>query len=775
MKLTLKFLNLFFVFNITLMTLANPVKAEEIDITDLSVLKDYNFLFRSKNYLELKTNITTQKDPSYLESYLMGNVLKKERHFKESALWFARAAFKFKELPPAHSFEVIKSYMDSGIRRSGVYPDCVYELAWTYLSLGGPGSAENASKMLELLPRNVDPVLGRKILELRVEIIGKLNPAMAIEIYQSILKDFKSPLIYLRLGGLNYRAGIIDAALENYFQALAFPQNDWTFIKAAAQINILLEKYPGLNNKIDNFRKVQLAEAMRIDRRYHQSLTLWKTISVAHLKQDELGLYVQNYCRLNISMRQYYRCHDIILKHKDILTPEQKEKVYLDAAERLYSSNQYELITRLIPPGEFRGTSLYRIRSLEKIRHANRRTEAADYLKRYDSDSTYAEGVFFSSCFEYIEVKNHNEALSCLNELASLTVNVSSGGRARYFIGRIYEDLKEYENADKAFKEVYLNSPEHFYAFGALAKVKSYNKNNTIPLPDLSHFNTHEEKNRAIRTWIADNFNNDEALKSFFAEKKKKPEFGIDSFWIDFEKKLKLTEKSLTESEKKASAYLSMGLDSLAEEYFTREPSSLERKFQVFLNSAILSEDAYLKATYIQALLSVYKKQADVMTMSALASDCLYPTPFRSIVSSASEKYSVEEAQVYALMKQESGFHPGATSRSGAKGLMQIMPATATWLNKSLKIKALDLYNPRHSIEMGAVFYAWLNKISDGDFEKMAIAYNAGPGRLKQWINRYYKDDFEVFLEKIPADETYYYVQKTRKNYDRYKILLGNL
>jgi soluble lytic murein transglycosylase len=73
---------------------------------------------------------------------------------------------------------------------------------------------------------------------------------------------------------------------------------------------------------------------------------------------------------------------------------------------------------------------------------------------------------------------------------------------------------------------------------------------------------------------------------------------------------------------------------------------------------------------------------------------------------------------------------------------------------------------------MAASFYSWLNKSNGGVMEKIAIAYNAGPGRLSQWTQRYKSDDLEYFLEQIPVLETYGYVQKTRKNYDRYKILM---
>ena len=93
-----------------------------------------------------------------------------------------------------------------------------------------------------------------------------------------------------------------------------------------------------------------------------------------------------------------------------------------------------------------------------------------------------------------------------------------------------------------------------------------------------------------------------------------------------------------------------------------------------------------------------HKFFVDVFLMSKQARKFLYPMPFYPIVDKVSKKYGVEKERIYALMKQESSFNPVATSYVGAKGLMQVMPKTAKWLNKRLKISNLNLYNPEHSL-----------------------------------------------------------------------------
>jgi len=73
---------------------------------------------------------------------------------------------------------------------------------------------------------------------------------------------------------------------------------------------------------------------------------------------------------------------------------------------------------------------------------------------------------------------------------------------------------------------------------------------------------------------------------------------------------------------------------------------------------------------------------------------------------------------------------------------------------------------------LGVKFFSSMQKRYSGVFEKVAVAYNAGPGRLSRWIREYEFDDIYAFLEQIPLQETYLYVQKTRNFYDRYNVLL---
>lgn len=144
--------------------------------------------------------------------------------------------------------------------------------------------------------------------------------------------------------------------------------------------------------------------------------------------------------------------------------------------------------------------------------------------------------------------------------------------------------------------------------------------------------------------------------------------------------------------------------------------------------------------------------------------------------------YTVDAALIHAIMRQESRFDPSAESPSGARGLMQLMPATARYVvgqnNLKAKYRAGEaLENPQLNLEIGQRYVASLleDKFVDGDVSSLLIAYNAGPGNLARW-KRQWQDvsDPLLFVELIPAVETRRYVERVLSNYWMYRMR-GNL
>ncbi|HKY96167.1 MAG TPA: lytic transglycosylase domain-containing protein [Kiloniellales bacterium] len=153
----------------------------------------------------------------------------------------------------------------------------------------------------------------------------------------------------------------------------------------------------------------------------------------------------------------------------------------------------------------------------------------------------------------------------------------------------------------------------------------------------------------------------------------------------------------------------------------------------------------------------------------------LYPVPPWQPPSG----YFVDEALVYALIRQESAFDPGAKSHAGARGLMQIMPRTASYVagDGSLKGSQKDtLFDPALNLQLGQEYLVHLMSLGEvgNDLFRLCAAYNGGPGNLIKWQRETnFAGDPLLFIESIPAAETRDYIERVLANYWIYSARLG--
>jgi soluble lytic murein transglycosylase len=148
--------------------------------------------------------------------------------------------------------------------------------------------------------------------------------------------------------------------------------------------------------------------------------------------------------------------------------------------------------------------------------------------------------------------------------------------------------------------------------------------------------------------------------------------------------------------------------------------------------------------------------------------EMFYPYAWRDEMRDAAQRRGIDPYLVAAVVREESSYYPRATSRAGARGLMQLMPATAR-----LMAPAGNLEDPGFNIELGTRFLAEL--IRDFADPRLAVAaYNAGPNRVRQWLNTRRSDDLEAFVEQIPFDETRLYVKRVVLSWDEYRRIYGS-
>lgn len=154
--------------------------------------------------------------------------------------------------------------------------------------------------------------------------------------------------------------------------------------------------------------------------------------------------------------------------------------------------------------------------------------------------------------------------------------------------------------------------------------------------------------------------------------------------------------------------------------------------------------------------------------------EMLYPFAWRKEITEAAERAGLDPYLVAALVREESSYYPRAVSRVGARGLMQLMPATAQPMYERdgmpFTIPLLD--DPTVNIELGTRFLAGLLR-ELGDPRLALAAYNAGPRRSREWWRARRTDDVEAFVELIPFDETRQYVKRVMLSWEEYRRIYG--
>lgn len=149
-----------------------------------------------------------------------------------------------------------------------------------------------------------------------------------------------------------------------------------------------------------------------------------------------------------------------------------------------------------------------------------------------------------------------------------------------------------------------------------------------------------------------------------------------------------------------------------------------------------------------------------------------FPLMHQDIVRDQALDTGLDASWIYAVLRQESAFNPTAISSVGALGLMQLMPATAREVSRSLGLPRPTrngLFEPRTNITLGSNYLARMKQRFGGNPILATAAYNAGPARVERWLPEQ-TTDADLWIATIPFDETRAYVRRVlayRLIYDR--------
>lgn len=192
-----------------------------------------------------------------------------------------------------------------------------------------------------------------------------------------------------------------------------------------------------------------------------------------------------------------------------------------------------------------------------------------------------------------------------------------------------------------------------------------------------------------------------------------------------------------------------------------------ERTFQLSQGAEIpfrlylvtLSERLSANILTFTLLTQIFRDAPDMINETT--TKLFFPLNIESLVREQT-KDVLDHFLVLSLIRQESAFNPRAYSPAGAVGFMQLMPRTARRLKH---VSKRQLFEPKTNIEIGVRYLIRRLQQHSGDVELTLAGYNAGDGKVEEWLKRYNVTDRMLFLDLIPYRETREYVTAILRNY----------
>ncbi|MEO8277048.1 MAG: lytic transglycosylase domain-containing protein [Thermoanaerobaculia bacterium] len=208
-------------------------------------------------------------------------------------------------------------------------------------------------------------------------------------------------------------------------------------------------------------------------------------------------------------------------------------------------------------------------------------------------------------------------------------------------------------------------------------------------------------------------------------------------------------------------------------------PSSTDNRASTALRGLILARTGDRRES-LRALRTAFPRLATAHqeTVPRVALDLFYPRAFAGDVTRLAGERSLPASLVFGIVHQESGFDPVAKSHAGARGLMQIMPATGRELAKRLGMtfSSQRLFEPEYSLRLGTTYFRQLMAMFDNRLELALAGYNGGPGRIQRlWREQPSNGEVDQFLEGLQPTESRNYVKRILVLAESYRSLYSDL
>jgi len=702
------------------------------------------------------------KSKDYRIQYLCGIAEEKNRNFKNAIFHFTSSCFKYSKpknlkIYPQPVYQYIKSFHI----KSKFYFDSVYKIAKIFFLYN---EIAYTIKFLELIPESKHYLYFRAQLLKASAFKKDREYAIALKILTELSnKDFlqnKKSIIYLRIASIYSSQNRYQLSQQFYIKVLQNKTSWATTIAAKKLLQIMQQSNFALSKK----------DLLLVANALHQGNlnkeALYTINKIINLREDELTLKI----KILVSLKKFSLCKKIIKKQNSLLL----NKAYADTLwQHRKRSRALPIYLKIFPRLNFslQKNVLFKICFQLKKRHSKDfYIYAKSFIKNYPNDSK-SEYLRWELGRNYLKTNQLKTAKNIFEHTIKIFPTGKNSSKIKFWLYKIYNTENNKKKATAVFKDLVVNNPDssytwqllgkklHAYKTSSLKKLfnQSVNKKNRTDM--LFHHSLLFYKNK--------NFSKRNKRISII----KKTDYKNFIFGYDKITKLDISSDSKDKIEYLEKFFEVGDIHSISNELnFINEKKNIDLK----IGLVYLAQKYNISFIAIKNLNNIFKLQNKKTAIALLPKQILkilFPKPFYKCVVKNSKKYKLTVPKIYSIIKAESFFNHRATSPAGAMGLMQLMPATAKGIAKNLKIKTYSLKNPCTSITFGTKYLAWLKRFFKNDYNFMVAGYNAGAGNVKKWQKKIKFTDRDFFIEFIPFDETKFYILRTNKFLQQYKII----
>jgi len=374
---------------------------------------------------------------------------------------------------------------------------------------------------------------------------------------------------------------------------------------------------------------------------------------------------------------------------------------------------------------------LAKSRLLDQLNSQDSASQMRQFLLKNHAKSDAAAELRWELAEQYAETSRYKEAVQLTQDIQKFNVGHDNTPRAIFWNGRWQQQLQQNQQAAQAFNSLLKDYPDSYYAWRAAAVLG-------LPVGD------------------------------FLSVKDLSPEM------VPYTQRGNLPAGSEVVNELYAIGEDQAAWELWQTEFSNRQDPSVAEQFTDGLMR--LGVGDHLDGIYMIGSLAFRDDPEEKAEYAALSNQpeywyALYPLPYFDDIQRASKQEQLNPLLVTALIRQESRFMPEIGSVVGARGLMQVMPETADWVAPNAGIEEFELTDPLDNLRMGTWYLNYTHEEWEGNSMLAVASYNAGPGNVADWVQRFKNEDVDSFVEKIPFPETRGYVEKVFENYWNYMRL----